>query len=153
MGSKHCNINERSVWITRKTVLKNKPHLVTFHENDLVSLWTFLLILVCSCWWPLSRVTWKLLFNSYYTLGKGATPFPGLLHFTLDPYLIMLSVKQSGIFWVFGMSRPGIEPWSPWPLANSLLIRQMAWFLFVIHLNINEPRNIVGSYVFLLRIS
>ena len=29
--------------------------------------------------------------------GKGATLFPGLLHFTLDPYLIMLSVKQGGI--------------------------------------------------------
>ena len=24
----------------------------------------------------------------------GATPFSGLLHFTLDPYLLMLSVKQ-----------------------------------------------------------
>ena len=24
--------------------------------------------------------------------------FPGLLHFTLDPYLLMLSVKQGGIF-------------------------------------------------------
>ena len=38
---------------------------------------------------------------------KGATPFPGLLHFTLDPYLIMVSVKQGGIkyhFWVFGMT-------------------------------------------------
>ena len=35
-------------------------------------------------------------------VGEGATPFPGLLHFTLDPYLIMLSVKQGGIkyhFW------------------------------------------------------
>ena len=30
-------------------------------------------------------------------VGEGATPFPGLLHFTLDPYLIMLSVKQGGI--------------------------------------------------------
>ena len=29
-------------------------------------------------------------------VGKGATPFPGLLHFTFDPYLIMLSVKQGG---------------------------------------------------------
>ena len=32
----------------------------------------------------------------------GATPFPGLFHFTLDPYLIMLSVKQGSIkynFW------------------------------------------------------
>ena len=28
---------------------------------------------------------------------EGATPLPGLLHFTLDPYLIMLSVKQGSI--------------------------------------------------------
>ena len=28
---------------------------------------------------------------------EGATPFPGLVHFTLDPYLIMPSVKQGGI--------------------------------------------------------
>ena len=52
------------------------------------------------------------------------TPFPGLLHFTLDPYLIMVSVKQSCInyhfFLVFGMTRPGIEPWSPGPLAITL---------------------------------
>ena len=33
--------------------------------------------------------------------GGGATPFPGLLHFTLDPYLIMLSVKQVGIKYYF----------------------------------------------------
>ena len=35
-------------------------------------------------------------------VGEGATPFPGLLHFTLDLYLIMMSVKQGGIkyhFW------------------------------------------------------
>ena len=39
------------------------------------------------------------LFDSYYTkvYGRGATPFPGLLHFTSDPYLIMPSVKQGGI--------------------------------------------------------
>ena len=29
------------------------------------------------------------------------TPFPGLLHFTFDPYLIMLSVKQGGITYHF----------------------------------------------------
>ena len=38
--------------------------------------------------------------------GGAATPFPGLLHFTLDSYLILLSVKQGGIkyhfFLVFG---------------------------------------------------
>ena len=31
------------------------------------------------------------------SVGEGATNFPGLHHFTLDPYLIMLSVKQVGI--------------------------------------------------------
>ena len=30
-------------------------------------------------------------------VGESATPFPGLLHFTLDSYFIMLSVKQGGI--------------------------------------------------------
>ena len=53
----------------------------------------------------------------------GATPFPGLLHFTLDTYLILPSVKQGGIknhfFKVFSMTWPGIEPRSPGPLANT----------------------------------
>ena len=34
-------------------------------------------------------------------VGEGTTPFPGLLHFTLDLYLIMLSVKQGGIKYHF----------------------------------------------------
>ena len=34
-------------------------------------------------------------------VGEGATPFPGWLHFTLDPYLIMLSVKQGSIKYDF----------------------------------------------------
>ena len=34
-------------------------------------------------------------------VGEGATPFPRLLLFTLDPYLIMLSVKQEGIKYHF----------------------------------------------------
>ena len=29
--------------------------------------------------------------------GEGGTPFPGFLHFTLDMYLILLSVQQGGI--------------------------------------------------------
>ena len=47
---------------------------------------------------------------------ESTTPLPGLFHFTLDPYLIMLSVKQAGsstIFGVFGMTRSGIEPRRP----------------------------------------
>ena len=39
----------------------------------------------------------------------------------------MLSKAESStIFWVFGMTRLGIEPRSPGPLANTLLIRLMA---------------------------
>ena len=41
----------------------------------------------------------------------------------------MLSIKQgasSTIFLVFGVTRPGIEPRSPGPLAHTLLIRLMA---------------------------
>ena len=51
---------------------------------------------------------------------EGATRFPGLLHFIFDPYLIVLSVKQSTIFWVFSMTRPETEPMSPGPLANTI---------------------------------
>ena len=60
---------------------------------------------------------------------ESATLFTGLLHFTLDPYPMMLSVKQGGIkyyFLVFAMTRPGIEPQSPEQLANTtwhLLVR------------------------------
>ena len=41
----------------------------------------------------------------------------------------MLSVKQGSIkyhFWVFGMTRPGIEPRSTGPLANTLTIMKMS---------------------------
>ena len=43
------------------------------------------------------------LFNSllHQCVGEGATPFPGWFHFTLDPYLKMLSVKQGGIKYHF----------------------------------------------------
>ena len=53
----------------------------------------------------------------------GATPFSGLLRFTIDAYLILMSVKQRGIntiFKVFGMTRPGIEHRSPGPLAKEI---------------------------------
>ena len=44
---------------------------------------------------------------------------------TLDPYLLMLRVKQGVIknhFYVLGMTRPVIEPWSHKPFANTLTI-------------------------------
>ena len=40
--SKHCNSDWRSVWTVMETILKNKPHLIPFHVNIIVSLWTFL---------------------------------------------------------------------------------------------------------------
>ena len=45
----------------------------------------------------------------------------------------MLRDKQGGIkyhFWVFGMTRPGIKPRPPEPLANTQLIRPMARYLY-----------------------
>ena len=76
------------------------------------------------------------LFNSYYTevYGEGATPFPGLLYCTLDSYLIMLSASKaasSTIFWVFGMTRPGIEPQFPGPLTNTLIIWPMVKYSYL----------------------
>ena len=58
---------------------------------------------------------------------KDATPFPELLHFSLDPYLIMLSVKQGGIKYHFFF----IEPWFSGPLVNTLLIKPMVWCVCV----------------------
>ena len=58
---------------------------------------------------------------------KGHYSSPWIAPFTFDPYLIVLSVKQGGIkyhFWVFGMTRLGIEPRSHWPLVNTLTIRK-----------------------------
>ena len=42
MRFKHSNIVERSMWTASGgTLLKNKPHLVTYHKSILVNLWTF----------------------------------------------------------------------------------------------------------------
>ena len=47
MRSKHGNTDGRRVRTAKGTMFKNKPHLVTFHESILVSLWTFLPTLIC----------------------------------------------------------------------------------------------------------
>ena len=53
----------------------------------------------------------------HWGVEEGATPFPGLLHFTLDMYLIMLSVKQRSIKYYFFESlawlKLGLNPVSP----------------------------------------
>ena len=63
----------------------------------------------CALFWNISKLTIvegdpKAPFSIATTprcSGGGFTPFPGLLHFTLDTYLIMLSVKQGGIKYHF----------------------------------------------------
>ena len=66
----------------------------------------------------------------------GHYAFPGLLHFTIDMYLILLSIKQGGIkyhFKVFGMMRPAIDSRSPGTLANTLLTRQYIYiYIYII---------------------
>ena len=79
---------------------------------------------------PFARATTLKCREGYYSI-------PWIAPVCLDPYLIMLSVKQGGIkyhFWVFGMTQHGIEPRSPGPLANTLLIRPMTWFTFYFYL-------------------
>ena len=52
---------------------------------------------------------------------EGATPFLGLLHFTVDPYLIMLSIKQGRSkynFWIFSMTRHETKSSFPGPLVT-----------------------------------
>ena len=68
-------------------------------------------------------------FVCYYT----TIPFSGLLHFTLDPFLIMLSVKQGAIkyhFWAFGKAWPGIESWPTKPLVNTLPTKPMGQCIY-----------------------
>ena len=56
-------------------------------------------------------MTWKLPFRG---VGEGATPFPGLLHFTFDPHLIVLSAKQGGIEYHFlSLWYDSIWDWTP----------------------------------------
>ena len=46
MRSKHCITDGTSVWTARRTILKNKPHLVTFHESMLVSIYIYIYIYI-----------------------------------------------------------------------------------------------------------
>ena len=48
------------------------------------------------------------------------------------PYNAVLSkAASSTIFWVFGMAQPGIEPRSPRPLANTLLIKPIYLIIII----------------------
>ena len=71
-------------------------------------------------------------FNSYYTEVYGRA----LLHFLdcstllliLNFNLVLSTAASSTIFWVSGMTRLGIEPRSPGPLMNTVLIKPQGRF-------------------------
>ena len=83
-------------------------------------------------------------------MGEGATPFPRLLHFTLDTYLnwyVLSKEVSSTILKVFGMTRSEIEPQSSGPLANTLLTRPMSRYLLrIIHMKIESSIPIEYTY-------
>ena len=64
-----------------------------------IYIYIYIYLYSCCCWRSYSKVTRNFPFQLllHRGVGKGATPFAGLLHFTLDTYLILLSVKQRGI--------------------------------------------------------
>ena len=82
--------------------------------------------------------------------------FPGLLHFILDTYLIMLSVKQGGSKYhflkVFGMTRLGIEPRSPGPLANTLPTGSMGRFTLIYRSKNERKEHLLKDSVHMLYI-
>ena len=47
IGSKYWNTDRRSVYITRGTLLTNKPILVTFQESIIFNQWTFPTTVMC----------------------------------------------------------------------------------------------------------
>ena len=90
--------------------------------------------------------------DNHYTTGT-STFFFLFFFFTFDPYLIMLSVKQGSInydFWVIGMTRTGIELWSPGPSPNTLLIKLMVEPWFIVENTFGNPNsNPWHSYLYL----
>ena len=75
MGSKHCHTNERSVWTSRRTMLENKPHLVTFQESISVSLLIFQPTLVYISWFEVILFLVKLrTFQQSATYKHSYTP-------------------------------------------------------------------------------
>ena len=76
---------------------------------------------------------------------EGATPFPGFLHFTLDPYLIISSVKPDGVKYHFSESQvwldQGLNPISQhstqW-LIWGYFIPRGEGILFIVHSYLDE---------------
>ena len=75
MVSEYWHTDGRSVWTIRVTILKNKSHLVTFHESILVNLLTFQLTLwIFLCTYP-RFVCFRLFFFIIYISTPNITGF------------------------------------------------------------------------------
>ena len=57
---------------------------------------------------------------------EDATPFPGLLYFTLDPYLVMLSVKQ-GVMKYHFFSLCYVSTWDWTPISRTIGEHSTHW--------------------------
>ena len=84
----------------------------------------------------LSKVNQSLIFQYllYQGVGKGATPFPELLHLPLIHTLCWVLSKEASStisFLVFGMTQPGIEPRSLRPLVNTLTIMHVYIYIYI----------------------
>ena len=85
---------------------------------------------------------------------EGATPFPGLFHFTLDPYLIILSAKQGGIKYHFlSLWYDLTWDWSlvSWTIgkhstheANGPVYNSDTWYISNEQINEQHPKWIFG---------
>ena len=90
--------------------------------------------------------------------------FPCIAPLNLDPYLIILSVKQGSIkyylFKFFAMTWPGIEPRFPGPLVNTnhytnghVTVLLFHSFLFLYFLYILSTLLYIYIYIYIIRIN
>ena len=82
-------------WVTNIDLFKQFLDLKIFILNRIKKLVKMVTVVEGDLKAPFSTAT-----TPTYT-GESTTPFPGLLHFTIDTYLILQSVKQGGIKYHF----------------------------------------------------
>ena len=106
---------------------------------------------ICKVWWPNVVVG-----GTKAPFSIATIPFPGLLQFTHEAYLIMLSVNQGGIkynFWVFGMTWSRIEPRSLGPLDNFYIC---VWIYIYIYIYdekgaLTSRSTTVTNYIYIIK--
>ena len=108
----NCDHTKKCYIHQPESVPKNKVKLTTIVEGDLKAPFSIATTPRCrgghySIPWIASLYSWSLPYNAEFLAQRYQVTF----------------------FWVFGMTQPGIEPQSPEPLVNTLLIWPMArWF-------------------------